>query len=100
MDEIRHEVEIGVQEWNRYRGLDTMIREHCLKGAEQHFDTAFFLLSDIFVHPEAGSNQKRWDYAQMYKNITSIFNVRSDIFKDKTFDICEETIEDKKKTQK
>lgn len=49
LGEIRHESQLGVLEWNRNRGFDTMIREECLGGAIAHFSSAFTLLADCIV---------------------------------------------------
>lgn len=52
--EIRHETMLGMAEWNRERGFDTMIREECLAGAIANFSTAFTLLADCIAKKENG----------------------------------------------
>jgi hypothetical protein len=44
--EIHRESELGMTEWNRSRGFDTVVREACLNPAIAHFRTAFYLISD------------------------------------------------------
>ncbi len=52
LKEIEHETKLGMQEWNRHRGLDTVIREYILKAATQHFTNAFYLLADCICDEE------------------------------------------------
>jgi hypothetical protein len=58
LDEIRHESQLGMEEWNRNRGFDTVIREGCLNPAISHFRTAFYLLADCCYDQKL----KKWDH--------------------------------------
>jgi len=60
--EIRHESQLGVLEWNRERGFDTLMREECLAGAIAHFSSAFTLLADCIVEPQPEDGLLGWSH--------------------------------------
>jgi len=70
--EIAYQAKHGQEEWSRVfpedynHGMDTCVREHCLKSAEAHFETVFYLLADcLFDTQKEKKDRELWFFAKV-----------------------------------